>query len=109
MRTTSIIQEILKPRKDFPDTIPFNVKVFSDLIHIFNNLNCITDPNNSPIYLIHKGILECTFGGQTQDVCCINTIENYAITPIGIRIFDKDPGREYILAFVRSYSGDMGS
>lgn len=98
MRTAFLLQEILKPRHIFPNTIPYKARVFSDLLLILNNLNHETNPESSPTYQIHKGILKCTSNGQSQNVCRIDAIESYVITPMGIRIFDKDPGREYVLA-----------
>lgn len=101
MPATSLMEEILKPRTAFTNTIPYNEMVFSDLLHILNSLNRETDPINAPSYRIQKGRLKCVFQGETQEICCIDAIESYVITPIGIRIFDRDASKEYILALNR--------
>ncbi len=106
MCSISFIGEVLKAKDEMENVTGFDLEVFSKLLAVFNDMNGEADPDGAPIFQIDGDKLKYISDGAIHDICCIDDIESYTLTPIGIRIYDKEPGHEYILGMVRRDSDD---
>lgn len=100
MCIVSFIDELLKPRSAFPGQAGYNPAIFARVLDVLNDMNGEAAPDCSPIFEIKDKMLVRICDGDIQLICKEEDINSYAFTPIGVRIYDRDPKHEYILGFV---------
>lgn len=100
MCIVNFMDELLKPKSNVHGQAGYDPAIFARVLGVLNDMNGEAAPDCSPIYEIKDRMLVCIYDGDINQICKEEDIDSYAFTPIGVRVYHKDPRHEYILGFV---------